>query len=151
MNTFTEQIEQDNIDEEMYDNVVNFLIDLDVEGLSEDRQDQYYDIMEDLFDGEDREDDDDEDDEDDEEEEGEVPTEDEDPKKIKEAFARKKKRISPAEKAKRKRSYRKNKAKAKISGKKRRKTASFKRYKKKANRMSKQGKTSTGKRQVRFV
>jgi len=60
-------------------------------------------------------------------------------------------RISPAEKRKRARSYKKNRNKIKIKAKRYRKTASYKRYKKKSKRMSKSGKTSTGKLVRKFI
>lgn len=142
MRTFMEQLEQEEIDDVLYDQVVNFLLDLDIEMMSEDMQDRYNDIMEELFGDEDMD-----------------PWYDDDEYGVKEdvereevlEFVKKKVRTSPAEKAKRKRLYRKNKAKIKKAAKKRRKSASFKRYAKKAKRMAKQGKTATGKRQTQRV
>ena len=133
MDSFKEQLDQEEIDEELYNKIIDFMLIIDTESLTEDAQDLYHEIMDDLFDDEIGMD----------PEEVDNYTETE----LKE-FTKLKKRISPAEKAKRKRLYRKNKAKLKIAGKKRRKTASFKRYKKKAKRMGKKGRTSSGKRQT---
>lgn len=60
-------------------------------------------------------------------------------------------RISPADKRKRSRQYKKNKSKIKIKAKRYRRTASYKKYKKKTKRMSRSGKTSTGKRVRKFI
>jgi hypothetical protein len=60
-------------------------------------------------------------------------------------------RISPAEKRKRSKAYKKNKSKIKIAAKRYRRTASYKKYKKKSKRMSRTGKTSTGKRVRKFI
>lgn len=60
-------------------------------------------------------------------------------------------RISPAEKRNRARSYKKNKQKIKVRAKRYRKTAGYKKYKKKSKRMSKSGKTSTGKLVRKFI
>lgn len=137
---FTEQLEQEEIDDELDDLIVNFLLDLDEEMLSEDMQMQYHEIMEELFGDDDMD---------------PIPMdptimEGEEEEELEEApMAKKAKRISPAVKAKRKRLYRKNKAKIKLKSKKRRKTSSFKKQQKKAKRMKKSGKTSTGKRITR--
>jgi len=60
-------------------------------------------------------------------------------------------KIDPVERRKRKAEYRKNKQKNKLKQKKYRKTASYRKYKKRSARMSKQGKTSTGKRQKTLI
>lgn len=60
-------------------------------------------------------------------------------------------RMNPAAKRKRKALYRKNKSKIKIKAKRYRRTAGYKKYKKKAKRLSKTGKTSTGKRVRKFI
>jgi hypothetical protein len=138
MITFIEQLEQEEIDDELDNTIVNFLLDLDDTPMSEDMEDRYNFIMEELFDDDDP-----------------IPADPTDIAMFGESadlieFTRKKaKRVSPSVKAKRKRLYRKNKSKIKLKSKKRRKTAGFKRTQKKAKRMAKQGKTSTGKRQTR--
>lgn len=134
MRKFIEQLEEEELDDSVYEMIIEFMLDLDFDSLTDDQQDMYNEIMEELFGDEDPWwEDEDYDDED---------------ADLNEAF-RKLKKTSPAEKAKRKRLYRKNKAKIKMAAKKRRKSASFKRYQKKAKRMAKQGKTSTGKLQTR--
>lgn len=60
-------------------------------------------------------------------------------------------RISPAAKRERKKQYKKNRNKLKIKAKRYRKTAGYKRYKKKTKRMSRSGKTSTGKLVRKFI
>jgi hypothetical protein len=60
-------------------------------------------------------------------------------------------RISPAEKRKRRALYRKNKQKILAKARRYRKTSSYKKYKKKAKRMSRTGKTSTGKMIRKFI
>ena len=61
------------------------------------------------------------------------------------------KKISPADKRKRKIDYRNNRASLKMKAKKLRKTSKYKKYTKKSKRMAKRGKTSTGKRQSKFI
>jgi hypothetical protein len=60
-------------------------------------------------------------------------------------------RISPAAKRERKKQYKKNRNKLKIKAKRYRKTAGYKKYKKKTKRMSRSGKTSTGKLVRKFI
>ena len=60
-------------------------------------------------------------------------------------------RISPADKRKRSKAYKKNKSKIKIAAKRYRRTAGYKKYKRKSKRMSRTGKTSTGKRVRKFI
>lgn len=61
------------------------------------------------------------------------------------------KKISPQDKKRRARDYRKNRATLKRKAKKFRKTSKFKKYQKKAKRLGARGKTSTGKRQTKFL
>ncbi len=128
MDTFKETLLREDFDLELSDLMVQFLTDLDTDMLSEEKQVQYYEII-DLL----------------EEEEDLVA---DDPSVME---AKLKKRIKKSDKAQRKREYRKNKAKLKRAAKKTRKTASFKKKKKKAKRMAKHGKTMTGKRQSTFT
>ncbi len=130
MENFRTTLLQEDFDLELSNMMVQFLTDLDVEMLSEEKQDQYYSIIE-LLDEEDPED-----------------LEDTDPEVVE---ARLKKRIKKSDKMKRKREYRKNKGKLKRAGKKLRKTSAFKKKKKKAKRMAKRGKTMSGKRQTTFT
>lgn len=60
-------------------------------------------------------------------------------------------RMSPADKRKRSKDYKKNKSRIKIKAKRYRRTAAYKKYKKKSKRMSRTGKTSTGKRVRKFI
>ena len=126
MKSFIEQIEQEEIDDELWDEIIDFLLELDEDQMFEEMQDRYFEILDELdIDYDDEED-------------------------MDEAVKRRV-RISPAERAKRKRAYRKNKSKIKIKQARYRKTAGYKRYKKKAKRMGKRGLTSTGSRQRTFI
>jgi hypothetical protein len=146
---FTEQLEQEEIDDDLYNKIVDYLLDEDDEKLDDKRRELYYEIMDEMF-GEFEEEE--EDYESEYEDEGEYAGFDDIPEdELDEAMAAKKKKISPIEKAKRRRLYRKSKVKIKTAGKKRRKTTAFKKYKKKAKRMATKGKTSTGKRRSKYM
>jgi len=64
-------------------------------------------------------------------------------------FTARLKRIKPQDKLKAKKNYRKNKSKLKLKNRKFRRSAAGKKLARKAKRMGKLGKTSTGKRIVR--
>jgi len=66
-------------------------------------------------------------------------------------IAKLRKHTSAAEKLKHKKEYRKNRAKIKLKQKRYRKTAKFKRLMKKSKRMARQGRTATGRRQVKRI
>jgi len=128
MESFKNKLLQEEIDEELSDLMVRFLIDLDYDMLSVEKQSMYFEIL-DLLDADEN-------------------LEDTDPEDISEKLKR---HINKADKAKRKAEYRKNKGKLKRAGKKLRKTAAFKKKKKKSKRMAKRGKTASGKRQTTFT
>jgi len=128
MDNFKLQLLREDYDLELSNLMVQFLTDLDIEMLSEEKQYEYYKIL-DLLE---------------EEEEMEA-----DEPEVMEA--RLKKHIKKSDKAKRKKEYRKNKSKLKRQAKKYRKTSAYKKKKKKAKRMAKRGKTMTGKRQTTFT
>ena len=125
MESFSAYMLQEDFDMELNNLMVEFLIDLDVDMLAEDKQEKYHEIIE-LLGEED-------------EEIGEDP-------EVMEAKLRR--IIKKSDKAARKKEYRKNKGKLKRQAKKDRKKSSFKKRAKKAKRMAKRGKTSTGKRQT---
>lgn len=131
MRGFLEKLNQDENDDELYNMMVDFLLDLDEETLDDDMFGRYAEIMDTIFS----------------EEESDDSEEDE----IEEEFAAKRVKISPAERAKRRRMYRKNKAKIKMKQAKYRKSAAYKRYKKKAEIMGDRGKTSTGKHKKTYI
>ena len=131
MDTFKEQILREDFDLELSDLMVQFLTDLDTDMLSEEKQFQYFEII-DLLD----------------EEEG---LEADDPDLVAAVEARLRKHVKKSDKAKRKRDYRKNKSKLKRSAKKKRKTSAYKKTDKKRKRMAKRGKTGSGKRQSTFT
>jgi len=134
MNSFKEELLKEEFDEELNDLMYQFLLGIDVDLLSEEKQYQYYEIMDMV--AEDKSIDD---------TVSEVPTE------ADIAEAKLKKHIKKSDKAERKREYRKNKGKLKRAAKKLRKTSAFKKKKKKSKRMAKRGKTMTGKRQTTFT
>ena len=129
MDNFKVQILREEFDLELSNKMVQFLTDLDIDMLSEEKQYQYHEIIDMLEDEE----------------------LDDEPLEPEVVEARMKKHIKKSDKAKRKREYRKNKAKLKRAGKKLRKTSAFKKKQKKAKRMAKRGKTMTGKRQTTFT
>ena len=130
MENFKLQIIREDFDEELNDLMVQFLTDLDLDLLSEEKQVQYYEIMDMLA------------------EEEELEGECCEPEVME---ARLKKHIKKSDKIARKRDYRKNKGKLKRSAKKLRKTAGFKKKMKKSKRMNKRGKTMSGKRMSTFT
>ena len=130
MDNFKLQIVKEDFDEELSDMMIQFLTELDIDMLSEEKQVQYYEIMDMLA------------------EEEELDDECCEPEVME---ARLKKHIKKLDKNKRKREYRKNKGKLKRAAKKMRKTSSIKKKMKKSKRMAKRGKTSTGKRISTFT
>lgn len=128
MDSFKLQLILEEFEIELNNAMVKFLIDLDIDMLSEEKQYEYYQIM-DILNSED-----------------ELVADD--PEVME---ARLKKHIKKSDKAKRKRDYRKNKSKLKRQAKKTRKTSGYKQMAKKRKRMAKRGKTATGKRQTKFT
>ena len=127
----TEENEENVIDDnnELEDRLIDFVLDIDEEQLSEDLQERYYELIEDLEDeGIDTDDDDDD---------------------LDEGVRRKK--IKASDRLKRKKAYKRNKNKIKRKSKKFRKTAGYKKYKKKSKRMNKRGRTASGKRKTKFI
>jgi hypothetical protein len=111
-------------DAALLEKMYNFIISLDPDKLNDMEAGELVDIIDELAD------------------------EDEDEDEIDEI---KRVRISPADKRKRSKAYKKNKSKIKIAAKRYRRTAGYKRYKRKSKRMSRTGKTSTGKRVRKFI
>ncbi|WP_298752035.1 hypothetical protein [uncultured Arcobacter sp.] len=117
--------------DELHMLIYEFMSDLDETNLPEEQQDMYYEIMDGLGDYLDV-----------------VDGEEDDEEDMEEAVAPRKNRISRKDWIQRKKEYRKHKNKIKLQQKRYRKTTSYKKYQKKAKRLSKIGKTSTGKRQT---
>ena len=105
--------------------MVDFIISLDVDSLSESKQEELMEIV-DLIAGPDEED-------------------------LEEAVGAKRQKIDRAARRQRKREYRKKRAQIKLKLKKYRRTAKFKKYERMKKRKAKQGKTSTGKRVRTFI
>jgi len=127
INKYIDDIEEpeDDFDEEIMEKMFDFMSNLNPDQVPEDLSDDYVNIIDELA-GEDVDD-------------------------IGEGFAKKKVKIKVADKRKRKMEYRKNRAKLRLKAKKFRRTTKFKQYKRKSARKAKQGKTSTGKRQRKFI
>ena len=112
-------------DAEIMNKMVDFIISLDVDSLSESKQEELMEIV-DLIAGPDEED-------------------------LEEAVGAKRQKIDRAARRQRKREYRKKRAQIKLKLKKYRRTAKFKKYERMKKRKAKQGKTSTGKRVRTFI
>jgi len=130
MDNFKLQNIKSEFEEEYLDLMIQFLTELDIDMLSEEKQVQYYEIMDMLA------------------EEEELDDECCEPEVME---ARLKRHIKKSDKNKRKREYRKNKGKLKRAAKKMRKTSSFKKKMKKSKRMGKRNLTGTGKRRTTFT
>ncbi len=109
-------------DTEMMDSMIEFIMGLDTESLSEDQIEEIVNIIDRVAD-----------------------------ENIDEAFSAKKVKIKPSEKRKRRMDYRRKRASLKLKAKKFRRTTKFKRYKRIKVRKARQGKTSTGKRIRKFL
>ncbi len=112
----------------LMEKMMDFILDLDTESLSDDQIIEITDIIDEVAD---------------------APL-DEAFDKMDEFSARKVK-IKPADKRKRRMEYRRNRAGIKLKAKKFRKTTKFKQYKRKREKKKNQGKTSTGKRIRKFL
>ncbi len=115
-------------DTEMMDKMLEFIMNLDTENLTEDQVDEVTAIIDQLADSKVSFDDD-----------------------VDEAISARKVKIKPQEKRKRRMKYRRNRALLKLKAKKFRKTTKFKRFKRKQKLKARQGKTSTGKRIRKFL
>lgn len=115
-------------DIELMDRMVNFIMDLDSDNLSEDQIEEALDIIDEL--AEDNLD---------------------DAFDVEEAISAKKVKINPAEKRERRRKYRSQRAALKLRAKKWRRTTKYKQWKRKKERKKSQGKTATGKRIRKFL
>lgn len=115
-------------DSDIFERMVDFLIDLEPEQLTENQLGILIDILEDM-------------------EITYEPLEDE----IEEAtIRRRRKRTKPSEKRERRQYYRRHRAQIKRKVKRYKKSAKGRRMKKLAKRMAKRGKTATGKRRTKF-
>lgn len=106
----------------MMDKMMDFIMNLDTEKLTEDEVDEVTEIIDQMADS-----------------------------NIDEAFSAKKVKIKPQEKRRRRMDYRRKRAGLKLKAKKFRRTTKFKRYKRIRDRKKRQGKTSTGKRIRKFL
>lgn len=109
-------------DTALMDKMMEFIMDLDMEALSEDQASELTEIINEMADSD-----------------------------IDEAFSARKVKIKPQEKRKRRMEYRRQRASIKMKAKKFRRTTKFKRYKRVKERKNRQGKTSTGKRIRKFL
>lgn len=136
MKTFIEQLLQEETDDEFFNTLLEFVLDLDESMLDESMQERYFEILDtvDSFGLEDEE---------------MEEAKDEDGEPLYEAV--KKVKINKAERMKRKKLYRSNKSKIKLAAARYRKSAAYKAWKKKAKKMGAVGKTAAGKKKVTYV
>jgi hypothetical protein len=113
-------------DDEVINQMLEFMMDIEPDQLSEDQADELLEIL-DFW------------------------TEPDEEKEELTELMRKKKRIDPTERRKRRKLYRRTKAKVKRKLKKYRRSARGKLMKRKSKRMGKRGRTATGKRQRTFI
>lgn len=116
-------------DVELMNRMLEFIIDLNTDNLSDDQVDEVLDIIDTLAD-----------------ENIDDALED-----IDEGFSARKVKIKPSEKRERHREYRRNRAALKLRAKKYRRTTKFKQWKRRSKRKARQGKTATGKRIRKFL
>lgn len=109
-------------DTEMMDRMIEFIMNLDTENLSEDQIDEITDIIDYLADDD-----------------------------MEEAFSAKKVKIRPADKRKRRMEYRRKRAQIKMKAKKFRRTTKYKRWTRMKKRKATSGKTARGKRIRKFL
>ncbi len=109
-------------DTDLMDRMVEFIMTLDTDKLSEDEAIEAHDIVDELADA-----------------------------SIDEAIAAKKVKIKPQDKRKRRMAYRRNRAALKLKAKKFRRTTKFKRWQRMKKRKASQGKTARGKRIRKFM
>ena len=120
-------------DIQLMDKMIDFIMSLDTENLTEDQIEEVTDLIDEISDNN----------------IDDIFDEDED--NIDELVQAKKVKISPALKRARRRAYRKNRAAIKLKAKKFRKTTKFKQWARKKKRRASQGKTATGKRIRKFL
>lgn len=128
--TIDEYLPDDDV--KLMDKMVDFIMDLDTENLTEDQIDEVTDLIDELSDSS----------------VDEIFNDEED---VDEAFSAKKVKIKPSDKRKRRMEYRRNRAAIKLKAKKFRRTTKFKQWARKKKRKASQGKTATGKRIRKFL
>ena len=106
----------------MMEKMIDFLMELDTENLTEEQIEEVSDIIDQIADN-----------------------------NIDEVFSSKKVKIKPQDKRRRKREYRKKRSQFKLKAKKFRRTTKFKRWKRMKDRKKTQGKTARGKRIRKFL
>lgn len=133
--------ENENLDEflpdedtELMGRMLDFIMNLDSENLTEDQIEEVTDIIDNIAD----------------DDINEIFDEDED-EDVDEAFSAKKVKIKPSDKRKRRMEYRRNRAAIKLRAKKFRRTTKYKQWKRKKIRKARSGKTATGKRIRKFL
>ena len=136
-------------DDELLDMLLDFVMDLDPDKLSDDMVVRLSDIMDIIYAYDENEIP--EDDEISVIENEEADDVDEVDDEISEALAPKRKRINRIARRQRQKNYRRNKTKLKLKAKLYRRSPQGKKMARKAKRMSKLGKTATGKRKNKFV
>lgn len=115
-------------DVQLMDMMIEFIMNLDTEGLTEDQIVEATDLIDEISDGK-------------------IDLDDE----LDEAISAKKVKIKPADKRKRKLAYRKNRAAIKMKAKKFRRTVKYKQWTRMKKRKATSGKTARGKRIRKFM
>lgn len=118
-------------DTAMMDRMMEFIMELNIDNLSEDQVDEITEIIDEIADSK---------------LDGEVFDNEFD-----EAVSARKVKIKPSDKRKRRMAYRRNRAGLKLKAKKFRRTTKFKQYKRQRDRKKSQGKTARGKRIRKFM
>ena len=133
----SESIDEDDyftdIDIAMMNRMVDFIMNLEAENLSEEQLDELTEIVDLIAD------------------ENINEIFDEDEEEVDEAFSAKKVKIKPSERRQRRREYRKNRAALKMKAKKFRRTAKYKQWLRLKKRKAASGKTARGKRIRKFL
>ena len=119
-------------DVDLMDKMLEFIMSLSSDNLSDDQLEEVIDIVDQIADGN----------------IDEIFDEDED---VDEAISRKKVKISPGEKRRRSREYRKKRPGLKLKGKRYRRTTAYKRWQREKKRRARSGKTARGKRLRKFL
>jgi hypothetical protein len=115
-------------DVSLMDRMMDFIMELNIDNLSEEQSDEFFDIVDNLAD-----------------------SNLDEMFELDEAISAKKVKISPQAKRERHREYRKKRAALKLKAKKFRKTAKYKQYMRAKKRKMRQGKTARGKRIRKFL
>ena len=119
-------------DTKLMDKMMEFIMSLESENLTEDQADELTDLIDMLADEN-------------------IDFAFEDDEDVDEAFSAKKVKIKPSDKRARRMEYRRNRAALKLKAKKFRRTTKYKQWARKKKRRSSQGKTATGKRIRKFL